>query len=358
MDLLYPLRLTVRAMRRVRQNRAEAKYLRAYLADCDETTAVVPGTPLHRNLGDSAIFLAQKAYLESLGYKVKEITWTQIHTHRKLIRKLIPRKTLIAQLGGGNMGNQWIKEEELHRTLTLDYPHNPTVIFPQTVYFTPDADGEKEKEFSAQIYGGHPNLIWVTREKRSYDAVRAMCPESTILLTPDIVLSATMDTFGAAEQSREGILLCMRSDLERSTTDEMQAALEQMLSATGLPVRKSDMYTDETVTAENRADLVRRKMEEFAAARLVVTDRLHGMIFATLTGTPCIVFTNTNYKISGSYEWLRYLLYVRYVESGEEATDAVSVLLEMGECRFDNASLAQAFQPLRDAVRRAPGKSL
>ena len=350
MDLFYPLRWAVRTARRIRRERIEANRLRSYLADCDGKTAVIPGTPLHRNLGDSAIVLAQKAFLEGCGYRVKEITWPEIHTHRKLIGKLIPQNTLIAQLGGGNMGNQWLMEEELHRTLILDYPHNPTIIFPQTVYFTPDADGDREKAVSAEIYSAHKHLLWVTREQKSYEAVKALCPNTDLLLTPDTVLSATMDTFGAAPQAREGILLCMRSDLERSTTDEMQAALEAMLAKAALPIRKSDMYAEEMVTRENRALLVGQKMEEFASARLVVTDRLHGMIFAALTATPCIVFTNTNYKISGSYEWIRHLGYVRFAHSLKEAEEYLPALLHLEATAFDAASLGEAFAELAERL--------
>ena len=350
MDFLYPLRWAVRKARRIRRERIEAKWLRSYLADCDGKTAVIPGTPLHRNLGDSAIVLAQKSFLEGCGYRVKEITWPEIHTHRKLIRQLIPPSTLIAQLGGGNMGNQWIKEEELHRTLTLDYIDNPTIIFPQTVYFTPDADGDREKAVSARVYSTHGKLLWITREQKSYEAVKALYPDVDLMLTPDTVLSAAMDTFGALPQTREGILMCMRSDAERSTTDEMQAALEQLLEKTALPIRKSDMYTEEAVTRENRALLVRLKMEELAAARLVVTDRLHGMIFAALTATPCIVFTNTNYKISGSYQWIRHLGYVRFAHSLQEAEECLPQLLSAKETAFDAASLQSAFAELAERL--------
>ncbi|MBQ8287951.1 MAG: polysaccharide pyruvyl transferase family protein [Clostridia bacterium] len=356
MDLLYPLRLVVRAGRRRRQRCAEAKALRAYLSDCDRKTAVIPGTPLHVNLGDSAIFLAQKAFLESCGFAVKEITWEQIHTHRKLLRKIIPKETLIAQLGGGNMGNQWMDEERLHRTLTMDYPHHPTVIFPQTVYFTPDEDGERERAVSASVYGRHHALTLVTREAQSFAVAREMCPDAKILLTPDIVLSATMETFSALPQTRNGILLCMRSDLERSTTDEMQSALERMLANTGETVRKTDMYADVAVTTENRAELVRAKMEEFAAARLVITDRLHGMIFAALTGTPCVVFTNSNYKISGTYRWICHLPYIRFADGVDAAEGLLPELLAMERCVFDGIALRKPFDELKDHLRSTAGR--
>lgn len=40
----------------------------------------------------------------------------------------------------------------------------------------------------------------VAREKQSYDIMTSLYPNTRVLLTPDIVLSASMDTFGAKPQ--------------------------------------------------------------------------------------------------------------------------------------------------------------
>ncbi len=37
----------------------------------------------------------------------------------------------------------------------------------------------------------------------------------------------------------------------------------------------------------------------------MITDRLHGMVFAVITGTPCLVFDNVSKKISMVYQWIR-----------------------------------------------------
>lgn len=43
----------------------------------------------------------------------------------------------------------------------------------------------------------------------------------------------------------------------------------------------------------------------FKSAKLVITDRLHGMIFCYLTNTPCLVFQNNNHKVRETYEWIK-----------------------------------------------------
>lgn len=55
------------------------------------------------------------------------------------------------------------------------------------------------------------------------------------------------------------------------------------------------------------------KLEERASSKLLITDRLQGMVFAAITGTPCIVLNNNHYKVKGTYEWISTLDYIEYV---------------------------------------------
>ena len=63
----------------------------------------------------------------------------------------------------------------------------------------------------------------------------------------------------------------------------------------------------------------------------MVTDRLHGMIFAALTKTPCIVVPNSNYKIKGIYEWLKGLNYISFLEDMDCFEDEVLRLMALKE---------------------------
>ena len=58
---------------------------------------------------------------------------------------------------------------------------------------------------------------------------------------------------------------------------------------------------------------VKNKLEQFKKAKLIITDRLHGMIFATITATPCIAFGNSNGKVKNVYGWLKHNEYIKYV---------------------------------------------
>lgn len=316
--------------------------------------AYIIGTPSHENLGDSAIVLAQKAFLRSCGLEARrilEITDEDYERYWPRLKTCIGKGSLIAQLGGGHMGNQWPQEEELHRQQVLQFPDNPSVIFPQTLYYLPTEEGQAAAEESRGVYNGKRNLTMVAREKYSFETMKALYPDTAVLLTPDIVLSADMDVFGARPQDREGILLCLRNDSERVLQEEDHGYIARLLEKQQMPVRYTDMYSRARVTPENRGQLVRTKMEELASARVVITDRLHGMVFCALTGTPCIVMSNNNHKVLGTYEWISYLPYIRYVSSVRQIGEHLEELLQMENCSFDNGPLRPYYEPLAKVVR-------
>lgn len=248
------------------------------------------------------------------------------------------------------MGDQWFAEEALRQEFIVKRISSKPVIFPQTIFYSDTESGQAKLQASIPIYNDS-NVTIVAREKQSFDIMQKVYPSATILLTPDIVLSSTMDDYGAVQAERNGVLFVTRSDPEKSVSDTTWEQLEKTVTQYGKACRHTDMYSDEPVTKENRAELVRQKMQEFCSAELVITDRLHGMVFAALTGTPCVVFSNYNHKVKGTYDWIRYLPYIRYVETVEEAKSAIPELLAMKNCKFDNTPLLPYFEKLAEVVR-------
>ena len=76
---------------------------------------------------------------------------------------------------------------------------------------------------------------------------------------------------------------------------------------TGYKVEKTDTHAGGSQLDEAHcAKLLTAKLTQFRSAKLVVTDRLHGMILCLLSGTPCLVLPNSNHKISQTQlDWLR-----------------------------------------------------
>ena len=76
-----------------------------------ENLVIVPGTPTHTNLGDSAIAFAQMLFLKKCGISeenIIEIGFDEYFTYEDYIKKYLNRDARIMQLGGGNLGSQWL----------------------------------------------------------------------------------------------------------------------------------------------------------------------------------------------------------------------------------------------------------
>ena len=352
-DILYPLRRLHGALHDTRVH-METYYL-PLLCPLGQKYYLL-GTPTHTNIGDSAIVLAERIFVEKVlgdSRRVKELTVAEIKANAQDVFRCIraSRRHVVCWHGGGNLGDQWFPEEAFRRRAMEELPGNPMVLFPQTIYYTPTEKGREEERASVAYYNGRPGLTMVAREQKSYDEMRRLYPKTEILLTPDIVLSCTMEDFGATQQERKGALLCVRNDAEKAVDDSAWDTLGAVLKNTGVLCRTTDMHATIAVTKESRAGCVRSKMQEFCASQLVITDRLHGMVFAAITGTPCIVFSNYNHKVKGTYDWIRYLPYIKYVETVDEAKACIPELLAMKDCSYDNEPLKPYFEKLAEVVR-------
>lgn len=303
---------------------------------------VIIGTPNHGNLGDYAIYMAEEELFRTYdpAANVFGIHMTDFQNEKQILKKVISPEDLLILTGGGNMGNQYMEDETVRRDTILEFPENRIVIFPQTLYFTEDEAGREEKEKSVQIYNGHKKLIIAARDSVSYEQMKALfhCP---VFLLPDVVL--TMKTPVKPDQRREGILLCLRSDCEsRFCTQE-----KQWIRNEALKKRDKVSETDTVIPGHLKLDTLRektlQKIGAFATAELVITDRLHGMIFAAVTNTPCLVFSNYNHKVRETYKWISHLDYIVFLENKEDMPSALEILLQKRECKFDGREIISEY---------------
>lgn len=310
------------------------------------------GTPEHTNIGDSAIVIAELLLLKSQlpEQRVKEITvHEQKHFQILTCRIMTPRRRHFWH-GGGNMGDLWVKEENFRRQYLIQKGAGDPLVFPQTIYYSDNPEGQKRMEESKAVYNSR-EVTLTARERTSFEIMRKLYPDANILLVPDIVLSAGMSDFGAVPAVRFGVLFVTRNDPERVVDESVWMELEDHARALGYKTRRTDMISDVRVTKENRAECVRRKMQEFCGAELVITDRLHGMVFAALTGTPCVAFGNNHHKVKGTCDWISYLPYIKFAETFEDARACMPTLLGMKDCHYDKTPLLPYFEELAAAVR-------
>lgn len=316
-----------------------------------EKKAVLIDTPTHGNLGDHAIVLTQKQLLVKNKVSTHELSASAIDYKEYLFAKLTPKNKCIIIPGGGFLGTLWPNEEERVRRIINCFKDNKIIIFPQTVsYDLTSESGRKYLKQAQKIYSAHSNLTFFVREKQSYEIMQKYFPSVETVLVPDIVTLLDMDIAG---QNRKDILFCMRSDLEKNVTDEQLAEIQQILKIhyPNEQMNKIDTVVPYMVSEGMRKKEVKNKLEQFKKAKLIITDRLHGMIFATITATPCIAFGNSNGKVKNVYGWLKHNEYIKYVNDIDEFKSIVETLDIERKYYYDKTILYDDFEPLLNIIK-------
>lgn len=281
------------------------------------------GTPDHDNLGDHAIALSSIQYLQDnfSQYEVVDITEREYWKYRNsLIKNIDKNVDKVVLQGGGNLGNQYMYIEKIRRDV-ISSMDVPLFLFPQTMYFTPDEKGKKERHKSQCIYGNNSKLIIFAREKKSYDLMNETFFNNKVFLVPDIVLRYRIPEY---KGMRSGVLLCLRTDKEASLTYAERVSIKTICLEKCEDVFFTDTCIKEYVTKSDRKDRVYKKMAQITSSQLMITDRLHGMVFALLTKTPCIVLANYNHKIEGVYQWIKQNEYICYVSDLSEIGNKIN----------------------------------
>lgn len=305
-------------------------------------------TPNHLNVGDMAIMESEKAFVSERfpDYDLVLFDTDESDAIDSLILRVIRPGDILAIHGGGFMGILWFGGEIILRKLLRIFAGKKIVILPQTVFFSDDAQGREELEKSRRIYESSRNLTLCVREKHSFQFMRERMPNVRTRLMPDMVLSYRYVPSADMRITDEGLIV-LRDDIEK--TADYRPDAERALRNLGMPWRYTDTIAYEekkwygVLSGYDTKRIVENKLAEFAKARVVITDRLHGMVFAALGNTPCVVLPSASHKIHGVYEWLERFPFVTYLDSVDRLEEAVRDV-----CAHD-VRKSGGFTPIRDA---------
>lgn len=263
------------------------------------------GTPLHTNLGDHLITIAEYSLLEKAGdKKVIEIPTEVFQSCKSDVLKIVPKDAVIYVNGGGWMGNLWPFDELFMQELVETFSNHKIIIFPQTIYYDEKAGRMYELiQGGGERYSKCEKLTLCVRDYKSYILACEYYPDTDIKLMPDIALSYSVQFTDAYEKDIVGV--CLRNDRELAVDVDKIDFVKAIFETHGYCFKEVTTMSERRVSGEKREEAVKQKLKEFYKCGFIITDRLHGMIFAFLTGTPCIVFDNKTQKVSGVYkEWL------------------------------------------------------
>lgn len=315
----------------------------------NQKKVIIMQTPTHRNLGDHAIAYAQKQFVidNATDFEIIEIPYKDVYKSCRNIKKVLNNDDIIIIHGGGNMGDLYIYEEYMRRHIISYFRKYKVISFPQSIYFSDSLSGNIELFISKNKYRKNKNLLLVAREKESYEKMKKIFAEQNVILTPDIVLSLDK----RAESTRKGILTCLRNDKEKLITESDVKKLYQNLKEKYQGVIVTDTLLDKDVAIGERETELNKMWKAIRGAEVVITDRLHGMIFCAITSTPCIVFRNSNNKIEQSYNnWLSNLGYFKFcnVEEIKTITKIIDELIGNVDRTKQFNDCMEKFNPLKE----------
>lgn len=313
--------------------------------------ALIFEEPEYGNIGDQAIMMATVNFIRKCSQYI--IFGVPLQMTNLFIKKLtfIPKHFLIINLGGGFIGSLW-KDGNLAILETIkNYPQNRILIFPQTVYYSDDEKGKQELQLARKIYQAHPDLHVFIRDE-SYNYMKGnVCGGlfNDVRQVPDIVLTLN---YSNHSYRRNGVLFCIRNDKESIVDLNFIQKKKNELLNNQIIVKDTDTCVPYSVKKRMRKKEIRKKLFEFQTSKLVITDRLHGMIFACITGTPCIAVNNISKKVEGVWNlWLRQFDYIRFLPNIELLTDElINEMLDKGGQKYDNACFDPYWEEIKNVI--------
>lgn len=320
----------------------------------DKKKVVIFLAGFYANLGDLAITYAQREFLREM-YPDRDIILvpsTETYTSMKTLKKIINKDDIITIIGGGNMSDLYWSLESARLFVIKNFKNNKIISFPQTVSFSDTEKGQKCLNTSRKVYSKHKNIIIFLRENNAFKRFQKYFPNVKCELCPDMVLSLKKTE---PRVERNQVVCCLRNDGESYITGaQRKSIITQMREEfTNVVLRDTvDVSVDECteevfeITLENFWRMLR-------GSKVVVTDRLHCMIFCVITGTPCVAIDNSNKKISGVYnEWLGEIDWVKLATDSD--IDNISALAKEVAEKTDNIlpnSIREKFSNLENACK-------
>ena len=266
--------------------------------------------PNHTNIGDSAIWLGNVAYFTRRG------VWPPAYVTRHTafpphLEALHPEGTIFLH-GGGNFGEIYPAIHQNRLNILRRFPGRRIVQLPQSISFQTDA----ETESTRRAIGEHGNFVLLVRDLESAELARRifecevrLCPDMAFCLGAQVApRTADVSVFGLMRQDVEA----RSSDRDATITDRIDLNEDWTLPH-GFKVGSGLLYSAarrhaglarllmpriaDGFTAKSE-QLFRHGLGQLSRGKVVVTDRLHGHIMATLLGIPHVVLDNSYGKIA------------------------------------------------------------
>jgi len=327
--------------------------------DLELQSLIEPGTevallsfPKFGNLGDAAIWLGEEAALARAGAQVRYRCDSRTY-RRRLLRAAVGERGTVVLNGGGNLGDVYPVQQRVREGVLRDFPEARVIQLPQTIWYRDEA---RAREFGERC-AAHAGFTLMVREALSRERARDLFGIEAVL-APDAAFA--LGPLEVPSDADQPVLWLMRGDRERiaaaaptvaaaaGSVVDWPAKFGEDAGAAGRPLRAAlalNRPLSRPIERGSRLSpllsrlaagtfgvIARRRLAlalaTLARGRVLVSDRLHGHILATLAGVPNVVLDSASAKSRAVYEtWTEPCGTVRYADDVDQAREAAAELL-------------------------------
>lgn len=322
--------------------------------------------PTPGNLGDQAIIEAERKLLKNQWDDIKIIEVSSYILDKPVLlnrlQKKIKKQDIICMQGGGSLDDRAWKVVTRFIQIFELFPNHQILVFPQTISFSQSERSQVLLDKLKKSIAKHGNIILFARELSSYECMKLFFPSAIVYKTPDIVFYLSPEI---KEISKKKSILCfLRQDKEKTLCKEDEKTLKKTLSFfTDYSIVYSDTVLKNRTKTKiknvywyNRRFKLRQKWKEIQQSKLIITDRLHGMIFGYINHTPVILLPSLSPKIKGVYQWVSNCKSIVYLENIEKLKSTMINLLKTRQS-FDVINFSKEFEPLKNALKGVRNES-
>lgn len=288
--------------------------------------------PYFSNIGDSMIWEATLDLLKNVNHKC--LYSASSDTYQK--KDGISTDVIILFMGGGNFGDIWKRHQDFRYRVMADYPDNPVIQLPQSVFFVSSENLKND----VTIFSKHRGSIMLcTRDEKSYELTKYNYPFAKSVLIPDLVLSLNVSKFDFKLTHEKLNLFMKRNDCEASLNARYEKVpsdadirdwptmeklhiyfkiyyvLQKCLKKINVSKRILDKFTDMYYFHILRQSYIKEGICMLAQYENIYTTRLHGAILGWLLGKNVYIIDNSYGKCSGVYDlWLNDQERIKVIE--------------------------------------------
>ena len=278
--------------------------------------------PEHGNLGDYAIGYSEEVFLETYfpEYGIIKVTIDNWKYLKSRIISIVNENDVILISGGGNIGDIW-SSFQMSKDIVDSFKDNTAFFLPNNLTYSTELISEnKQIQQDIEWFKDKDKLHIFCREEKSWSFLSEYLPN--VYLVPDMCLymlaneKLRTEYVNYTDVKKDYVLTIFRNDVEKVFEGESEIA--SILKNMGETQVKVDTHQYKYIPYEAGKDTLKELFNTIMGAKLVITDRLHGMIFSVIANKPCIVFDNSTKKISGVYQWVKNIKNIKFVEEKYE----------------------------------------